>query len=73
MTKQEYLNSLSEEEKKRYYKIAMLVAKKKKDLAKCHKWASEAKISCKIYRKSLPKVIEEICDKSEGEFYVPLK
>ena len=37
MTKQEYLNSLSEEEKKRYYKIAMLVAKKKKDVARFSK------------------------------------
>ena len=37
--KQEYLNSLSKEEKKRYYKIAMEVAKKKKSNARLYKAA----------------------------------
>ena len=46
--KQDYLNSLSKEEKKRYYKIAMEVVERKKNVALLHKRTNESKISYKL-------------------------
>ena len=44
-TKEEYLNSISQEEKKRYYKIAMKVAIKKKAEAKYKEMIRKVKFS----------------------------
>tara|TARA_B100000424_G_C22738598_1_gene399924 strand:- start:26 stop:259 length:234 start_codon:yes stop_codon:yes gene_type:complete len=68
MTKQEYLNSLSEEEKKRYYKIAMLVAKRKKNNANLLKKSIEFKTTILAYgvragpKRHLRKIIDDMKD-----------
>jgi|TARA_A100001015_G_C14441614_1_gene500673 hypothetical protein len=73
--KQEYLNSLSKEEKKRYYKIAMIVAERKKNNARLLKKSIEFKTTIKGYgvragpKRNLRIILDDVKDYLSNKNY----